>query len=151
MSSTSSEPVEQKSDISMCDDENLVHLWRGADKVELSFFDQLDGSVCKVVSVRDRVFLMTTTCSLYYGEVTVAAAVTDSSNGSDENESSTAVAASLTIRRSQFTVVDLSANSEHVFAVSTDGSVFKIDPQSLGVVDTITLREDIKYCSHGYE
>lgn len=148
MSSSSSEPVEQQS-ISMCNDERLVHLWRGADKVELSFLDQLDGSVGKVVSVRDRVFLMTTTCSLYYGEVTVAAA--DSSNGADESESSTALAASLTMRRSQFSIVDLAANSEHVFAVSTDGSVLKIHPENLGVVDTIVLREDIKYCSHGYE
>ncbi|XP_031779593.1 alsin [Nasonia vitripennis] len=148
-SSSSSEPVEQKSNISMCNDEKLVHLWRGADKVELSFLDQLDGSVGKVVSVRDRVFLMTTTCSLYYGEVTVTAAATDSSNGADESESSTTLAASLTMRRSQFSVVDLSANSEHVFAVSTDGSVLKIHPENLGVVDTITLREDIKFCSHG--
>lgn len=119
----------------------MVHLWRGPDKLNLdaaAVEQQLDGPLAKLVSVDVKIFLMTTTCSLYHGEVIT---------GNDEADSSQA---SLTLIRSQFSAVDIAASSQHVFVVTNEGQVHKINPQDLSIVDTIVIREDIKYCIHGY-
>lgn len=112
----------------------LEHLWSGTDKVKISFVDQLDDSVNKLVSVRDRIFLLTAGYSVFYGDV-----VTE---GGGEKSS-------VEFRKIQHSAVDLASNSDNIFVVTSSGHVQKIDPKDLSITDTIILREDVKYCSHG--
>lgn len=134
---------------SSCPDpeEDLVRLWRGADRVAVRFLDRLDGPVGKLVSCGDRVFLMTVgpSCGLYYGQVVV-----NNNEGRTEDEEEVQ-AYSLELRRSsELGAVDLAANGEHAFVVTSEGCVLKVDPEDLRVLETIVLREEVKYCSHGY-
>ncbi|XP_014217091.1 alsin [Copidosoma floridanum] len=125
----------------MCEkNATLVHLWRGADKVKLDLEDGLDGALAKVVSVGDRVFFMTKAGSLYYGDVVDE--VKDEDGGVSD-------VSSLSLRKSQLCAVDLAANSEHIFIVTHDGTVQKINPRDFSVIDNIILDEGVKYCSHG--
>lgn len=112
-----------------------MYLWRGADKLSFAFGDKPNGVICKLVTVKDHIFAATTTNNLYHGEVSLR-----------EDTSSPA----LVFKRAQFDVVDLASNSEHLFVVNTSGHVLKVNPQDMSVVDSIILKEEVKYCSHGY-
>ncbi|XP_058791668.1 alsin [Phymastichus coffea] len=137
MSSSSENPVV---DVGADIPSSSMHLWRGPDKLCLNAAavdQQLDGPLAKLVTVGDRIFLMTTTCSLYHGEVVTASEGADSS------------LTLLSLIKSQLSAVDVAANSQYLFVVTTDGCVHKINPQDLNIIDSIVIREDIKYCNHG--
>ncbi|XP_020708134.2 alsin isoform X2 [Athalia rosae] len=116
--------------------ERYMYLWRGRDKISYTFGDQPNGLVCKLATVKDHVFVSTTTNNLYHGVVTQL----------DPKSQ-----CSLTFKRAQFYAVDITSNSEHLFVVNNEGQVLKVNPDDLTILDTITLREDSKTCSHGYK
>ncbi|XP_011499590.1 PREDICTED: alsin [Ceratosolen solmsi marchali] len=132
---------------SMCQNKNnngkeeLVHLWRGPDKVSLGFEDSLDGFVSKIVNIENWVLLMTTAYSLYHGEI-----ITENYN--DENKSSSA---SLSFKKTQFSAIDIAGNNKHAYIVTNDGQVLKMNPKDLTVVDTIVLKDDTNRCSNEYQ
>ena len=111
-----------------------MYLWRGADKLSFTFGDKPNGVICKLITVKDHIFAVTTTNNLYHGEVSFR-------DGASPM---------LVFKRAQFDVVDLASNSEHLFIVNTNGHVLKVNPQDMSVVDSIILKEEVKYCSHGY-
>nr|XP_033325881.1 alsin isoform X1 [Megalopta genalis]XP_033325882.1 alsin isoform X1 [Megalopta genalis] len=111
-----------------------MQLWRGVDKVSYTFSDKPNGIICKFVTIKDHIFVITTSNNLYHGEVTIV----------DNN------APTLIFKTAPFNVVDIASNSEHLFIVDTNGYVLKINPQDMSVIDTIILKEEIK-CSHGCE
>lgn len=111
-----------------------MYLWRGVDKLSFAFGDKPNGVICKLVTVKDHIFAATTTYNLYYGEVSFRESACPA----------------LIFKRAQFDVVDLASNSEHLFVVNTNGHVLKVNPQDMSVVDSIILKEEVKYCSHGY-
>lgn len=113
-----------------------MYLWRGVEKISYTFGDQPNGLICKLASVKDHVFVSTTTNNLYHGLV--------SQIDSDSPPS-------LTFKRAQFYAVDIATNSDHLFVVNSDGQVLKVNPNDMTVIDTITLREEPKSCSHGYK
>ncbi|XP_076625542.1 amyotrophic lateral sclerosis 2 isoform X2 [Colletes latitarsis] len=115
--------------------ERHMHLWRGVDKLSYTFGDKPNGIICKLVTINDHIFVATTSNNLYHGEVLF---LEDSP-------------LSLVFKRAQFDVVDIASNSEHLFIVDNNGHVLKINPQDMSVVDTIILKEEIKYCNHGYK
>jgi hypothetical protein len=137
--------VDQHPVTSMCQsndaEEQLVHLWRGPDKVSLSFEDSLDGSISKVVNVQNTVLLMTTTSNLYHGNIVTQAST-------HENESSST--SLLTFKRTRFSAIDVAGNSEHAFIVTSDGHVLKIHPKNLEIIDTIVLRDDTNRSCNEY-
>ncbi|XP_076647419.1 amyotrophic lateral sclerosis 2 [Halictus rubicundus] len=112
-----------------------MHLWKGVDKVLYSFNDKPCGIISKLVTIKDHVFVTTTSNNLYYGEVSFT-----------ENESPI-----LIFNSAPFNVVDIASNSEHLFIVDINGYVLKVNPQDMSVIDTIILKEEIKCCSHGYK
>lgn len=111
-----------------------MYLWRGADKLSFAFGDKPSGIICKLVTVKDHIFAATTTNNLYHGEVSFREGACPA----------------LVFKRAQFDVVDLASNSEHLYVVNTNGHVLKVNPQDMSVVDLIILKEEVKYCSHGY-
>lgn len=111
-----------------------MHLWRDADKLSFTFGDKPNGIICKLVTIKDHIFVATTTNNLYHGEA------------SFQKDTCPII----TFRRAQFDVIDVASNSEHLFIVNTNGHVLKVNPQDMNVVDTIILKEEVKYCSHGY-
>jgi len=111
-----------------------MHLWRGADKLSFTFGDKPNGIICKLVTIKNHIFVATTTNNLYHAEVSC-----------QENSSSM-----LLFKRAQFDVIDITCNSEHLFIVNTNGHVLKVNPQDMSIVDTIILKEEVRYCSHGY-
>ncbi|XP_014478813.1 PREDICTED: alsin [Dinoponera quadriceps] len=115
--------------------ERHMHLWRDADKLSFTFGDKPNGVICKLVTIKDHIFVATTTSNLYHGEV------------SFQNDTCSVI----TFRRAQFDVIDVASNSEHLFIVNTNGHVLKVNPQDMSVVDTIILKEEVKYCSHGFK
>lgn len=110
-----------------------MHLWRGADKLSFTFGDKPNGIISKLITIKDHIFVATTSNNLYHGDVSL-----------QEN-----TCPKLVLKRAQFDIVDVAANSEHLFIVNTKGHVLKVNPQDMGVVDTIILKEEVKYCSHG--
>ncbi|EFN76628.1 Alsin [Harpegnathos saltator] len=115
--------------------EKHMHLWRDADKLSFTFGDKPNGIICKLVTIKDHIFVATTTNNLYHGEV------------SFQKDTYPMI----TFRRAQFDVIDVASNSEHLFIVNTIGHVLKVNPQDMSVVDTIILKEEVKYCSHGFK
>ncbi|XP_020289655.1 alsin-like, partial [Pseudomyrmex gracilis] len=113
-----------------------MHLWRDANKLSFAFEDKPNGIISKLVAVRDHIFLTTTSNGLYYGEVSF---------------SETASPRLAVFKRSGLDAVDVASNSEHLFVVNTNGHVLKVNPENMGVVDTIIIKEEVKYCSHGYK
>jgi len=111
-----------------------MYLWRGADKLSFAFGDKPNGVICKLITIKDHIFVVTTTNNLYHGEVSFS-----------EN-----TCPMLIFKRAQFDVIDVASNSEHLFIVNTKGHVLKVNPQDMSVVDLIILKEEVKYCSHGY-
>ena len=114
-------------------------LWRGINKVFFKFEDPLNGCISKLKNVKDVIFLSTTTFDLYHGTVSF-----------EENSSSDTGSYTVTLRRAQFHAVDIASNSEYLFVVNAEGHVLKINPQDLSVVQTIILKDDVKFCSHGF-
>ncbi|XP_033359057.1 alsin [Bombus vosnesenskii] len=115
--------------------EKHMHLWRGVDKLSYIFGDQPNGTICRLVTIKDHIFVATTTNSLYYGEVSF---LEDSPP-------------SLVFKRAQFDVIDIASNSDYLFIVDNNGHVLKVNPQDMSVTDTIILKEEVKCCSHGYK
>lgn len=111
-----------------------MYLWRGVDRIDLTFGDKPNGVIRKLVNVKDHIFVSTNTCNLYHGKVS-----------HDENISPP----TLVLKRIEFTAMDIASNSDHLFVVKDDGCVVKILPDGMNVVETIVLKEDVKYCSHG--
>lgn len=111
-----------------------MRLWRDANKLSFAFDDKPNGVISKLVAVRDHIFVTTTSNRLYYGEVSFKETVSPR----------------LVFKRSALDAVDVASNSEHLFVVNTSGHVLKVNPENMGVVDTIILKEEVKYCSHGY-
>ncbi|XP_029056491.2 alsin [Osmia bicornis bicornis] len=114
--------------------EKHMHLWRGVDKLSYTFGDKPNGIICRLVTVKDHIFVATTSNSLYYGEVAFL-----------ENSPPT-----LVFKRAQFEVVDIASNSDYLFIVDNNGHVLKVNPQDMSIVDTIILKEEVKCCRHGY-
>nr|XP_012139045.1 PREDICTED: alsin isoform X2 [Megachile rotundata] len=115
--------------------EKHMHLWRGVDKLSYTFGDKPNGIICRLVAIKDHIFVATTTNNLYYGEVSVL-----------ENSPPT-----LVFKRAQFEVVDIASNSDYLFIVDNNGHVLKVNPQDMSLVDTIVLKEEVKCCRHGYK
>ncbi|XP_053978355.1 alsin [Hylaeus volcanicus] len=115
--------------------EKHMHLWKGVDKLSYTFGDKPNGIICRLVTVKDHIFVATTCNNLYHGEVSFL-------EGSP---------LSLIFKRAQFDVVDIASNSEHLFIVDNNGHVLKINPEDMSIVDTIILKDEVKYCSHGYK
>ncbi|XP_031843534.1 amyotrophic lateral sclerosis 2 [Nomia melanderi] len=114
--------------------QEYMHLWKGVDKVSYTFGDKPNGIICKLVTIKDRIFVMTTSNNLYHGEVSFM-----------ENSPPTII-----FKRAQFDVFDVASNSEHLFIVDNNGYVLKINPQDMSIIDIIILKKEIKCCSHGY-
>lgn len=110
-----------------------MHLWRGVDKLSHAFGDKPNGIICRLVTIKDHIFIATTTNNLYYGEVSFL-----------ENSSP-----SLVFKRAQFDVIDIASNSDYLFIVDNNGHVLKVNPQDMTIIDTIILKEEVKCCSHG--
>ncbi|XP_046606576.1 alsin isoform X5 [Neodiprion virginianus] len=117
--------------------ERYMYLWRGPEKILYTFGDQPSGLICRLVTVKDHVFVSTTTNNLYHGVVAT------------HLESETCPL--LTFKRVQFYAVDIATNSDYLFIVNDAGQVLRIDPSDMTHVETITLREEPKSCSHGYK
>ncbi|XP_015437908.1 PREDICTED: alsin [Dufourea novaeangliae] len=115
--------------------EKYMHLWKSVDELSYTFDDKPNGIISKLVTVEDHIFVTTTTNSLYHGEVSFI-----------ENSPPTIV-----FKKAQFEVVDVASNSEHLFIVDKNGYVLKINPDDMGIIDTIILKEEVKCCSHGYK
>ncbi|XP_016915649.2 alsin [Apis cerana] len=115
--------------------EKHMHLWRGVDKLSYAFGDKPNGIICRLVTIKDHIFIATTTNNLYYGEVSFL-----------ENSSP-----SLVFKRAQFDVIDIASNSDYLFIVDNNGYVLKVNPQDMTIIDTIILKEEVKCCSHGYK
>ncbi|XP_043251170.1 alsin isoform X2 [Colletes gigas] len=115
--------------------EKYMHLWKGVDKLSYTFGDKPNGIICKLVTIKDHIFVATTSNNLYHGEVLFP----------EDSPSS------LVLKRAQFDVVDIASNSEHLFIVDNNGHVLKINPQDMSVEHTIILKEEITCCSHGYK
>ncbi|XP_043467736.1 alsin [Leptopilina heterotoma] len=125
----------------MCQNgEKCMCLWRGNERVSFTFEDPLNGCIKKLSNVKEHIFLATSTFDLYHGTVLC-----------ETNPSSDTILFSITFKRAQFYAVDIDANSEYLFIVNADGHVLKINPQDLNIVQTIILKDDIKFCCHGYE
>lgn len=112
-----------------------MYLWRGTQRVSYTFGDQPNGLICKLATIKDHVFVSTTTSNLYHGSVVVC---------SDSPPT-------VIFKRAQFYATDIAASSEYLFVVDGDGKVLKINPEDMTIVETITLREEPKSCSHGYK
>ncbi|XP_015515651.1 alsin isoform X2 [Neodiprion lecontei] len=117
--------------------ERYMYLWRGPEKILYTFGDQPSGLICRLVTVKDHVFVSTTTNNLYHGVVAT------------HLESETCPL--LTFKRVQFYAMDIATNSDYLFIVNDAGQVLRIDPSDMTHVETITLREEPKSCSHGYK
>ncbi|KAL0852518.1 hypothetical protein ABMA27_017037 [Loxostege sticticalis] len=104
-----------------------MYLWRGVDRIDVTFGDKPNGIVQKLVNVKNHIFVSTNTCNLYHGEIS-----------NDDNISST----NLVLKRIEFVAVDIASNSDYLFVVKNDGCVVKIVPDSMSIVETIVLRED---------
>ncbi|XP_046468908.1 alsin isoform X5 [Neodiprion pinetum] len=117
--------------------ERYMYLWRGPEKILYTFGDQPSGLICRLVTVKDHVFVSTTTNNLYHG---VAATHLESET-----------CPLLTFKRVQFYAMDIATNSDYLFIVNDAGQVLRIDPSDMTHVETITLREEPKSCSHGYK
>ncbi|KAL7292949.1 hypothetical protein TKK_0013401 [Trichogramma kaykai] len=119
--------------------DELLHLWHGANELELQLDASssiLEGHVTKLRSCQDRLFIKTTSGTLYYGDTVQA----------QENDKRF-----LELKKSQFNVIDLATNSKHLFLVLNNGSAVTVEPRSLKVVDTVVIKDDVKYCIHGYK
>ncbi|CAK9829874.1 ALS2 [Anthophora retusa] len=115
--------------------EKHMHLWRGVDELSYTFSDKLNGIISKLVTIKDHIFVATTANNLYYGEVSFL-----------ENNPPT-----LVFKRAQFDVIDIASNSDCLFIVDNNGHVLKVNPLNMSVVDTIILKDEVKWCSHGYK
>lgn len=115
-----------------------MYLWKDADKLSFTFSDKPNGIICKLVTVKDHIFVATTTNNLYHGEVLL------------QKEGEEDTSPQVIFKRAQFDVTDVASNSEYLFIINTNGHVLKVNPQDMNVVDTIILKEEIRYCSHGY-
>ncbi|XP_017893211.1 alsin isoform X2 [Ceratina calcarata] len=113
--------------------EKYMHLWRGVDKLSYTFDDKPNGIICKLVTIKNYIFLTTTTNNLYHGEASLL-------------EDSLPM---LVFKRAPFDVIDIASSSDYLFIVDSNGHVLKVNPQDMSIVDTIILREEIKCCSHG--
>ncbi|XP_066593568.1 alsin [Prorops nasuta] len=114
--------------------EKHMYMWKGLDKLSFTFGDQPNGIICKMTTVKDHIFIVTTSKNLYHGEVIL-----------QEN-----ISPMVTFKRVQFDVIDMASNSDYLFIVNTQGHVLKVNPQNLSIVDTIILKEEARCCSHGY-
>lgn len=114
--------------------EKHMHLWRGVDKLSYTFGDKLNGTICRLVTIKDHIFIATTSSNLYHGEVSF---LTDGPPV-------------LVFQRAEFEVIDIASNLEYLFIVDNNGHVLKINPQDMSVIDTIILKEEVKCCSHGW-
>ncbi|XP_034950994.1 alsin isoform X2 [Chelonus insularis] len=112
-----------------------LHIWKGTEKINLTFADQPNGIVKKLVHINNNIFVSTTTSNIYYGEVQVLETGT----------------LSIIFKRINFCVIDMASNSQYLFIVNDKGYVLTLDPNTFQVIDTIILKEDIKYCCHGYK
>ncbi|XP_012274645.1 alsin [Orussus abietinus] len=112
--------------------EKSILLWRNDSRVLITFCDEPNAAISKLVTINDYVFIATTTCDLYYGEVKIT-------NNSP----------SVVFNRTDFHATDISSNSKYVFVVNPEGHVLKINPIDLTIVDTIILKEELRQCIHG--
>ncbi|XP_046736020.1 alsin isoform X3 [Diprion similis] len=117
--------------------ERYMYLWKGPEKISYTFGDQPSGLICRLATVKDHVFVSTTTNNLYHGIV------------ARHQESETCPL--LIFKRVQFYAMDIATNSDYLFIVNDAGQVLRIDPSDMTLVETITLREEPKSCSHGYK
>lgn len=111
-------------------EECTIKLWQGTDKLSFNFIENIDGHVCKIVYTRKKLFLLTTTNNLYFGEL-----------DNLENES-------LCIKKTEICAHDIAANSDYLFVVNNEGHVQKIDPASFSIITTIVLSEKVKQCKY---
>ena len=124
----------------MCQNaEKCMSLWRGNDKVVFNFSDPLNGYISKLSNVKEHIFFATTTFDLYHGTVSC-----------EKNSSSDTVLFTVALKRAQFHAVDIACNSDYLFIVNADGHVAKVNPQDLSVVQTIVLKDEAKFCTHGF-
>lgn len=114
-------------------------LWRGNDRVNFTFEDPLNGCITKLSNVKERIFLSTSTFDLYHGTISC-----------ETNSSSDSILFAVTFKRAQFYAINIDANSEYLFIVNADGHVLKVNPLDLNVIQTIILKDEIKFCCHGY-
>ncbi|KAK0086427.1 hypothetical protein PV325_003204 [Microctonus aethiopoides] len=110
-----------------------LHLWYGTEKVALTFGDQPNGIIKKLVNIKHHLFILTTTFNVYHGEVLFPS-----------NQ-----LPNIIFKRINYWAIDIASNSEHLFIVNDNGYALKINPNDQEIIDTIILKDDIKVCSHG--
>lgn len=110
-----------------------IHFWKGVDELSFNFVDALDGVIRKLISHKDKIFLITTLHTMYYGEVIFFERLPPVLN----------------FKKAQYRVIDMASNLDHLFLVDIQGQVLKIDPIDLNILDTIIFNEEDKYCIHG--
>lgn len=110
-----------------------LHLWYGTEKVALTFGDQPNGIIKKLVNIKHHLFILTTTFNVYHGEVLFPS-----------NQ-----LPNIIFKRINYWAIDIASNSEHLFIVNDNGYALKINPNDQEIIDTIILKDDVKVCSHG--
>ena len=110
----------------MCqnNENQIVHLWHGAEKISVTFIEHLEGDICKIANIKNKVFVLTTMKNVYYGEF----------------DSDT-----ITFKKTDFFAIDIAANSKNLYIVNNLGHVNIVD-SNLKIVNTITLRDECENC-----
>jgi amyotrophic lateral sclerosis 2 protein len=113
---------------------NEVHLWFGLDKLPVAFEPpDLPTDIIKVCKINHHVFALTSSNSVYHSEVNL--------NCEDK----------LIFSNTDISAIDIACNNKILYFVSSNGQVFKTNPEDLDIKEEIILKEDAKCCSHGYK
>ncbi|XP_011306147.1 alsin [Fopius arisanus] len=109
-----------------------VQIFNNCERLTVEFVDQANGVVKRIVSIGFHIFLSTTSHFVYHGE----AQILDGRH-------------SVKFHRIDLTAVDICSDSKNLFIIDENGHVVKINPDTLEILDTIILRDEVKFCSHG--
>lgn len=113
---------------------NEIHLWFGLNKLSVSFeSSDLPKDIIKMCKINHHVFALTNSNRVYHSEVDL--------NCDDK----------LFFSNTDITAIDIACNNKVLYFVSSNGHVFKTDPEDLDIKEEIILKEDVKCCSHGYK
>lgn len=110
-----------------------VFIFHNTDPVSVEFADPPNGAIKKMITIESHIFLLTTSNCVYHGEVEI---------GENDNYS-------VIMRKIDVSGVDISTDLKCLFVVYVNGHVGKINPSNLEIVETIFMRDEVKFCSHG--
>lgn len=113
---------------------NEVHLWFGLDKLSVCFEpSDLPKDIIKMCKINRHVFALTSSNRVYHSEMDLDC---------DDK---------LVFSNTDISAIDIACNNKVLYFVSSNGHVFKTNPETLDVKEEIILKEDAKCCSHGYK